>query len=219
MICNKKAHVIFLVAYAILAGIGTVYSIGWSAQRFQPNFYVYYTNWSNYLCMGLLWYVLILTLRQKGNRPCYAAPTAQLAFAVMILVTFFVYHLLLMQNKTFLEYVTSPVNLLFHLTLPLAFFAHWLLFCPHGYLKWYSPFFSLIFPALYISGILIRAALFPNATLRYPYFFLNVETLQWSGFLGWVGILALVFVALTYLLYALDVFLGRRFALTHRHAM
>ena len=57
-----------------------------------------------------------------------------------------------------------------------------------------------------ICIILIRAAFLNGSTtaLLYPYYFLDLNTLGWGGFLMWLGILFAIFVVLGYVFYLFD---------------
>jgi len=125
---------------------------------------------------------------------------------IMILVTFFVYNILLAKDKTISDYFFSISNLIMHLILPLMFLVDWILFNNHNNAKWYYPFLSTILPLIYVAFILIRALILGNSysgTL-YPYFFLNVERLGLGGVTLWVIILVVFFVALGYILFMFD---------------
>lgn len=209
MIKNRVAQLVFQTIYCVLGVIGAIAGLGIFNASFHGNFYVYYTNLSNYICLGLMFVCLVRTIKaanKKEDGACNVAPRFNFTCVVLILVTFFVYNILLAGEKTALEYFTSLSNMLLHVILPLMFLAHWILFYKHDSVKWYWPLLCVIMPIVYIIFILIRAAIIGPGTdaLLYPYFFLNIDKLGWGGFFMWIGILFVVFVALGYIIYALD---------------
>lgn len=211
MIKNRTAQLIFQVVYCTLAIFGIIGSLGYFDGEFNVNFYVYYTNLSNYICMGMMFASLIYTIKainRKEDGYVNIYPTFKFLCVIMILVTFFVYNILLAKDKSASEYFLSPSNLIMHLILPIMFTVDWFLFYEHKKVKWYFPLLSTIMPLVYVVFILIRASFIGGGEgiLLYPYFFLNVAKLGWGGFFMWISILLVIFIALGYLLYVIDKF-------------
>ena len=209
MIKNRTAQVVFQTVYCVLAVIGFLNSLGYFAANFNENFYVYYTNLSNYICAGVMFVSLVQTIKSANKKEdgyCKTAPTFNFMCVILIMVTFLVYNILLSGENTVVEYFTSQSNMIMHVILPIMFILNWVLFYEHETLKWYHPLLCVIMPIVYVVFILIRAAILKGTAgaLLYPYFFLNVDKLGWGGFFIWLAILFAVFVAIGYLLYALD---------------
>ncbi|MBQ8641886.1 MAG: Pr6Pr family membrane protein [Clostridia bacterium] len=214
MLKNKTAQLVWQTVYCVLAFIGVLCSFGFFDRDFNQDFYVYYTNLSNYICAGVMSAALVRTYRQVKNGEegfCGTAPGFSFLCVILILVTFLVYNILL-ADQSFLEYITSLSNVLMHCILPLLFIFHWVLFYEHGNMRWYQPLLCMVMPLVYVICILIRAALLPpNAdTVVYPYFFLNLEALGVGGFIGWISLLLLVFLVIGYAFLALDRLWKRR---------
>ena len=209
MIKNRTTQLIFQTVYCVLAVIGFINSLGYFDANFNENFYVYYTNLSNYICLGMMFCILRQTVRHANKKEdgyCSIAPTFNFLCVILILVTFLVYNILLADENTVVQYFTSLSNMLLHVILPLMFILNWVLFYEHGKLKWHYPLLSMIMPLIYVIFILIRAPFVtpgPDAVI-YPYFFLDIGTLGWGGFALWVVVLLAVFVVIGYLIYALD---------------
>ena len=208
MIRNKTTQLVFQSIYCALAVVGLFASLGVFKAQFSQDFYVYYTNLSNYICMGFMFASLVFTIKSANKKEdgfCTTAPTFKFMCVIMILVTLLVYNILLAKDNSALEYFTSLNNLLMHLILPIMFILDWALFYQHGKVKWFWPLLCLIMPLVYVAFVLIRAQILKGTNaMLYPYFFLNVSKLGWGGFFAWVSILVAIFVAIGFALYALD---------------
>ena len=209
MIKNKITQIIFRTVYLVLGVIGIIGSLGYFKRSFSENFYLYYTNLSNYICFGVIFYALIKTIKSFKNSPegyCNALPKFKFMSLIMILVTCLVYNILLAKECTVADYFFSIQNLILHLILPIMFALDWVLFTEHRQTKWYYPLLATIMPLIYVILILVRASILGNSYqgLLYPYFFLNVTKLGMGGVIGWIVILVLVFVALGYGIFGLD---------------
>lgn len=206
---NRTAQIVYRTIYITLGFIGIIGSFGYFNRSFSQNFYLMYTNLSNYFCIGITLYLLIGNIRkQDENKISNSISIIRFVSVIMILVTFFVYNILLAKEKTISDYFFSISNLIMHVILPLMFMVDWILFNNHNKTKWYYPFLSTILPLIYVAFILIRALILGNSysgTL-YPYFFLNVERLGFGGVALWVIILVVIFIALGYILFMFDRF-------------
>lgn len=209
MIKNRNIQILFQTIYCTIGIVGLLASLGLFSAKFNTDFYVYYTNLSNYICIGFMFASLFKTMKKANKKeegPVTFAPTFKFMSMIMIMVTFFVYNILLAKDNGIVEYFTSLNNLTMHVILPIMFVLDWVLFYEHDKTKWYYPLLSTIMPLIYVVFILIRATIINHTTTSvvYPYFFLNLETLGWQGFFMWLSILVFDFIALGYLIYMFD---------------
>lgn len=209
MIKNKTTQIVFQTIYCTLAFIGFIASFGLFNAQFNKDFYLYYTNLSNYICMVFMFVLLIKNIKSSKSKEdnfSDLAPKFNFMCVIMITITCLVYNFLLAGENSVTEYFTSLSNLLMHLILPIMFVLNWVLFYEHNKVKWNFPLYSTIIPLVYVFFVLVRAWIIgPNSTsVIYPYFFLNVAELGWGGFFLWITVLLLFFVTLGYILYALD---------------
>lgn len=209
MIKNRTTQLIFQSIFCALAIVGCIASLGLFQADFNENFYVYYTNISNYICTGLMIVCLVKTAKANNKKEdgyVSVAPKFTFMCVIMITITCLVYNILLAKENTVVEYFTSLTNLLLHVILPVMFVLHWTLFYKHGKTKWTYPLWALMIPLVYVIYIMIRATIMKGVkgALLYPYFFLNVAELGWGGFFMWIAILLVAFTALGYAIYALD---------------
>ena len=207
---KTKLRIAYQGTYCLLAVVGFFAQLGVFQGVLNRSYLVFYTNLSNLLCMlfgfGSLAYLL------RGGKDF--APALKFVFSIMISVTFILYNGLLAHYSSVVAYFSSLKNALNHCILPILFVLDWVIFYERGKTKWTYPLLSMIPPAIYVAYILIRAAVLDaagrTAPVVYPYYFLNLADLGWSGFLRWMAVLLTGFLALGYALCVLDKWLARR---------
>ena len=215
MIKNRTAQLIFQTIYCTLGFVGIVASFGIfdDITAFRWDFYVYFTNISNYLCIGIMFAALIQTVKKKEDSFVTTAPLMKFIGMLGILLTFLVFNIMLAGNRD-PQLNWRIGSLTFHVVLLIMYVAHWFLFYERKKCKWYYPLASVAFPLAYLVFIFIHAAimkfdtsvLLPGTTtpLIYPYFFVNLETQGVAGVAKWVAILFAGFIALGYIFYGID---------------
>ncbi len=216
MIQNRKIRLIYQSAYCALAVVGFLAQLGVLSGVLNRSYLVYYTNLSNLICMIYGFCSLVRTIREKEDGFCCFAPGLKFVFLIMISVTFILYNGLLANYPSIVAYFSSLKNGLNHCILPILFVLEWVLFYERGRTKWMDPLRSIGPPFVYVGYILSRAAILDAAGRRaavvYPYYFLNLHNLGWGGFLWWMGMLLVAFLALGYALCLLDHRLVRKSA-------
>ena len=217
MIKNRTAQLIFQTFYCTLAFVGCIACLGIfdNINMIRWDFYVHFTNISNFFCFGVMLNALIQTAKKKEDSFVTAAPMLKFIGMLGILLTFLVFNIMLAGAEGRDPQLNWRVgSLLFHVTLPILYIADWFLFYERKKSKWYYPIASVGFPFIYAVFILIQAAvlkfdtsiLIPGSTtpLIYPYFFVNLETQGVGGVLKWILILFVAFVAVGYAFFGLD---------------
>ena len=214
---NRTAQLIFQTIYCTLGLVGCVASLGIfdNINKIRWDFYVHFTNISNYLCIGVMFAALIQTAKKKEDSYVTTAPILKFVGMLGILLTFLVFNLLLAGAEGRDPQLNWRIgSLLFHVVLPIMYVADWFLFYERKKCKWYYPIASISFPLIYVTFILIQAVimgfdtsvLIPGTTtpLIYPYFFVNLETQGVGGVLKWCLIILVGFVAAGFLFFGLD---------------
>ena len=217
MIKNRTAQLIFQTIYCTLGLVGCIASLGIfdNISMIRWDFYVHFTNISNFLCFGVMIAALIQTAKKKEDSYVSAAPMLKFIGVLGILLTFLVFNIMLAGAPGRDPQLNWRIgSLLFHVVLPIMYIADWFLFYERKKCKWYYPIASIGFPVAYAVFLLIQAVilkfdtsiLIPTTTtpLIYPYFFVNLETQGKGGVAMWVVILALAFMAVGYLFFGLD---------------
>ena len=217
MIKNRTAQLIFYTVYCTLGLVGAVASLGIfdNFRMIRWDFYVHFTNLSNFLCIGVMLTALIQTAKKKEDSYVSAAPVLKFIGMLGILLTFLVFNIMLAGAEGRDPQLNWRIgSLTFHVVLPILYLADWFLFYERKQCKWYYPIASTAFPLAYVAFLLIQAVilkfdtsiLIPTTTtpLIYPYFFVNLDTQGVGGVLMWIAILASAFVAVGFLFFGLD---------------
>lgn len=217
MVKNRTAQLIFQTIYLTLGFVGVVASLGIfdNVNVIRWDFYVHFTNISNFLCIGVMLAALIQTARKKEDSYVTVAPALKFIGMLGILLTFLVFNIMLAGAEGRDPQANWRIgSLSFHVVLPIMYIADWFLFYQRKKCKWYYPIASISFPLAYVTFLLIQAVilkfdssiLIPTTTtpLIYPYFFVNFETQGALGVLLWIGILSAAFVAVGYLFFGID---------------
>ena len=217
MIKSRTAQLIYQTVYVTLGLVGIVASLGIfdNMHMIRWDFYVHFTNISNFLCVGVMLAALIQTVKKKEDSFVSAAPLLKFIGMLGILLTFLVFNIMLAGAEGRDPQANWRVgSLIFHVILPVMYIADWFLFYERKKCKWYYPIASSAFPLAYVGFLLVQAIilrfdasiLIPTTTtpLIYPYFFVNLDTQGVPGVFMWIGILSVAFVAVGYLFFGLD---------------
>ena len=217
MIKNRTAQLIYQTVYCTLGVVGVVASLGIfdNVNVIRWDFYVHFTNISNFLCLGVMLASLIQTAKKSDDSYVTVAPMLKFIGVLGILLTFLVFNIMLAGAEGRDPQANWRIgSLLFHVVLPIMYIADWFLFRERGKTEWYYPIASIGFPLAYVIFLLIQATilkfdtsiLIPTTTtpLIYPYFFVNLETQGIPGVLMWIAILAVAFAAVGFAFYGLD---------------
>ena len=215
MIKNRTTQLIFQTIYCTLGFVGIVSTFGIfdDITSFRWDFYVHFTNISNFLCIGIMFAALVQTAKKKENSFVTTAPLLKFIGMLGILLTFLVFNILL-AGKRDPQLNWRVGSLTFHVVLPIMYVLHWFLFYERKKCKWYYPLASISFPLAYLIFIFTQAAIMKFDTsilipgtetpLIYPYFFVNLETQGVAGVAKWIVILLSAFVVVGFVFFGLD---------------
>ena len=217
MIKNRTVQLIFYTIYCTLGLVGGIATLGIfdNIELIRWDFYVHFTNISNFFCIAIMLASLIQTAKKKEDSFVTAAPLLKFIGMLGILLTFLVFNIMLAGAEGRDPQANWRVgSLIFHVVLPILYIADWFLFRERKNCKWYYPIASIGFPVAYVLFLLIQAIilkfdssiLIPTTTtpLIYPYFFVNLDTQGVGGVMMWIGILSVAFVVVGYLFFGLD---------------
>ena len=217
MIKNRTTQLIYQTIYCTLGLVGIFASLGIfdNVNAIRWDFYVHFTNLSNFLCIGVMLAALIQTARKKEDSYVTTAPLLKFIGMLGILLTFLLFNILLAGEAGRDPQANWRIgSLCFHVVLPIMYILDWFLFYERKKTRWYYPIVSIIFPIAYVIFLLIQAIilkfdssiLIPTTTtpLIYPYFFVNLDKQGVPGVLMWVGILSVAFVIVGFAFFGID---------------
>ena len=168
---------------------------------FQDNSLAYFTVQSNVVVLGYYAAALYWTARLGvADAP---APRLRDAVAYWITITGLVSHVLLEHGANPLPGLVSDPDLFaawsafaMHYVVPVMVLVDWLVFPPRQVTPWPRVPLWLIFPLAYALLALVRAAVYPEFSVRYPYYFLDAGTHGGLWVLGQILKLAVEFAVL-----------------------
>lgn len=210
MFKNRTAQLIFQSFFCAIGLVGIVASFGIFEDVLNPrwDFYVHFTNLSNYFCIGIVFAELVQTAKKKEDSFVTTAPLIKFIFILAILLTFLVFNFLLAgRPDRNLQDNWRVASISFHVILPVMYVLDWVLFYEHKKVKWFYPLISPVIPVVYVIFVYSRAAIVnfnPQVAYLYPYFFLDLDNLGVAGVARWLVILLIGFIALGYIFYGID---------------
>ena len=149
MIKNRTAQLIFQTAYCTLGLVGIVACLGIfdDINTIRWDFYVHFTNISNFFCIGVMLAGLFQTVKKQEYS--FVSAVAILKFIGMlgILLTFLVFNILLAGAADRNPQANWRVgSLLFHVVLPIMYIADWFLFYEREKANGIIPLYPSRFP-------------------------------------------------------------------------
>lgn len=211
MIKNRNFQLMFQTAFCTLGILGIIASFGTFNYSWRGDFYVHFTNLSNYLCIGVMLAELIQTVKKKEDSYVDKLPLFKFIGVLAIILTFIVFNFILAGDREM--YLNFQINsVLFHIILPILYVLDWFLFYERGKVKITYPVLSTIFPIVYVIFIFVRAWILnfdPTVPYIYPYFFLDLDKLGTMGVIKWVILLAFGFVVVGFIFYGIDKILSK----------
>ena len=130
MIKNRTVQLIYQTIYCTLGLVGCVACLGIfdDIDMFRWDFYVYFTNISNFLCVGLMLAELIQTAKRGRDGYVTVAPVLKFVGMLGILLTFLVFNFMLAGAAGRDPQLNWRIgSLTFHVVLPIMYIADW--FC------------------------------------------------------------------------------------------
>ena len=194
---NRTAQLIWQSFYCTLALVAIIGSVGFYDMKFTSDFYIYFTNISNYLATGIMLAELLQTAKKRGDGFVTVAPRLRFISMLGLVLTFLVFNLLLAGDPARDPALNYKVEcMLCHIILPLMYVIDWLVCYEHGKVRWTWPLLSALYPLVYLIYVFIHAALwhFDSSVMNYagtdpviyPYFFLNPERVGIGGMATWI---------------------------------
>lgn len=207
---------LYRILFVIISGICVGIHFNFNDEFYNAHSFSFFTVWSNIFCLVIMCIFIIKDIyNQNCNKPSLIYFKGMALSA--ILCAFLVYHFGECRTKyPLLEigiFGLPLTTLLSHYIVPFLFVMDWLLFQPKGQFKWWHIGGWLLFPLIYFIGFICR--IFCNSresflqVEKYPYFFLDFETLGIWNFLSYVLLILVIITAENVLLVIIDRILYR----------
>ena len=181
---SRTLRFITVVLYILVAIYGC-----FSSWLHGTRFFLYFTNLGNLYCLGLMINELVRLIRRKP----ISLPLMQWEFGglISILVISVVYNLLL-GDPTSLAYWANKPSVCLHLITPILYAIYFFTTRPVRKVTVGGIQTSIFLPYLYIAFIYTRHLI--TGDQWFPYFFLDINRIGWTGALGWIIALTATFV-------------------------
>lgn len=181
---SRTLRFIVVILYIVVAIYGC-----FSSWLYGTRFFLYFTNLGNLYCLALMVNELVRLIRRKS----LSLPLLQWEFGglISILVIGAVYNLLL-GDPTSAAYWANKPSVCLHLITPILYAIYFLCTRPVRKVDVGGIQCSILLPYLYIAFIYTRHLI--TGDQWFPYFFLDINRIGWSGALGWIIALTVVFV-------------------------
>ena len=195
-----KCSLIYKGFIVLAAIVGILLQCGLGTGRFSFISFRMFTTLSN-LAVALFFIVYItVNLASTGlsAKSSKALRYFKFLITMSIMLTGLVAHFMLRGMFANMG-VTAKVGLtLLHYVVPIATFLDWILFDEKGKTEWKMPLFAALFPIIYVAISMI-AAQFISGEDKYPYPFLNIDTLGIAMVLVNILLLAVAFLAVGFI--------------------
>ena len=145
MIKDRTTQLIYQTIYCTLGVVACVASLGIfdNINLIRWDFYVHFTNISNYFCLGIMFAALVQTIKKQEDGYVSAVPMLKFIGMLGILLTFFVFNLLLAGAEGRDPQANWRIgSILAHVILPIMYTVDWFLFYERKQCKWYYPIAS-----------------------------------------------------------------------------
>lgn len=193
-----KLPIIYKGFIAIAAVAGILLQCGLGSGSFSLSSFRMFTTLSN-LAVALFYAVYII-MAAKNAHPAESRAMRYFKFLITmcIMLTGLVAHFMLRQMFVNMDSIAKAGLTLLHYVVPIATFLDWVLFDEKGKTERKMPLFAAAFPVLYAAVSMI-AAQFISGEGKYPYPFLDVDTLGAGAVALNIALLAAAFLAVGYI--------------------
>ncbi|MDD6373905.1 MAG: Pr6Pr family membrane protein [Bifidobacteriaceae bacterium] len=204
----------FVIAFFCLAGTSETWTFA------KPANFVYFTHQTNILLGIVMIWAGISSLLGKKQPPAWLKGMLTLNILITGIVAAVILPPTDSSDYVFLPFLPGiPLVRMVHVIAPILVSIDFLLFDEHRRFPWKYALDWLIYFPIYLAFVLIRAQIWPHSGPEkggnpYPYDFVNLKEIGWSGMCKNIVIYMLAFFVAGLLLCLIDRLLPRRTPLT-----
>lgn len=214
---KKYIELIYRIIFIIVSGICVGVHFNINDEYYNTHSFSFFTVQSNIFCLIVMCILLIKYF--WGRDVCSRSLVYFKGMALSaIICAFLVYHFGECRVKypllTIGIFGLPITTLLSHYIVPFMFVLDWILFQPKGHFKWWHIAGWLIFPIIYFVSFMTRCCCNPASAFtnvqKYPYFFLDYETLGTRQFCSYILLLLVIIIAENTLIVIADKFMAKQ---------
>ena len=213
---NKTASAVWKFALVLVATYGLLDGSGILSGTYHTSFPYMFTNVSNIFAWGYFLVAAIHLVASRGDKNEVFAPQAKYTATISLLITALIAHFMLF-DAMFEDGQLVWHLVAMHYVVPTMAILDWLLFDEKGKMAVWGPFAWLSLAVVYLVVVVVGAGplgldLGGGTTAdisRYPYTFLDPTISGVEGVALFIGAMLVAFIAIGYLLFAIDKILGR----------
>ena len=201
---KETFSLIYKAAIVLAVIIGVLLQCEVGTNNFSLSSFRMFTTLSN-LAVALFYLAYLIAEIRKS---CNAENSVRFEYCkflitMSIMLTGLVAHFMLRGMFDGMDTIAKTGLTLLHYVVPIGTFLDWLLFDVKGNTTWKMPLFAALFPILYVTVSMISAQ-FLTGDNKYPYPFLDADTLGTGTVALNIVLLAVAFLAVGYLGVAAD---------------
>ncbi len=199
MIKDRKISIIYKSLILVSAILGILLQCEIGTNNFSLISFRMFTTLSN-LAVAIFYFTYVVSEIRKPNSAINSIKFKYFKFLITmsIMLTGLVAHFMLKGLFDEMDDIVKAGLVLLHYVVPIATFLDWLLFDIKGQTTKLMPLFSAIFPIVYVI-VSMFAAEFISGEGKYPYPFLDVDTLGIKVVLINIVLLSIAYFVVGYL--------------------
>ena len=211
---KKYLKLIYRISFIIICGLGIGFHFDFYDGDYNTHAFSFFTVQSNIFCLIVVCLLVIRQLQGTHNTGRFFIYFYGMSLSA-ILCAALIYHFAegRIRYPMFTGAISSipPGTLFAHYIIPPLYFLDWFLFYPKGMFRKSYTIKWLAFPFVYFVSFLIRCGCNPISSFfkvkKFPYFFLDYETLGIPNFLGYIVMIMLIMIFINIILIFFDNFL------------
>lgn len=213
---KKYVELIYRIFFIIVCGICVGIHFNINDEYYNTHSFSFFTVQSNIFCLIVMCVLLIKYFWGRNLCSCSLIYFKGMALSAII-CAFLVYHF----GECRFKYPIFSIGifglpittLLSHYIVPFMYVMDWIIFQPKGYFKWWHIVGWLVFPIMYFISFITRCCCNSNSAFenvpKYPYFFLDYETLGIKQFCVYILLLLIIMTAENVLIVIIDKFMAK----------
>lgn len=218
IILKKYIEIVYRLIFISVCGLGIGFHLDFYDNQYNMHAFSFFTVQSNIFCLIVICILLIRHWSGSNTGSRFLIYIQGMSLSAIV-CTFLIYHFAEGRIKYPLLTVglssLPPATLFAHYIVPPLYILDWILFQSKGVFQKKYIVEWLAFPLIYFASFLTRSNCNPLSAFykskKYPYFFLDYETLGVTNFLGYLFMILVIMLVVNLFIYLLDHWMGHFF--------